>query len=74
MTRKLTEPQAFALEKMQAEPERIYTAFELLVPVSTMHALQRIGYVSGVFGNTASVGRTRGMWWKLKGAGRQVTP
>jgi hypothetical protein len=69
---KLTEAQQDILQRMQRNPNKIFTAEELQAQTSTLDALDRKGLVSGAFGLTATYGRRRGAWWKLTAKGKEV--
>lgn len=62
---KLSERQQDVLDAMRRKPDAIHTAESLNCDLSTLDSLQRRGLVSGVFGETRSLGRWRGSWWKL---------
>lgn len=69
---RLSEAQRDILTRMQRNPDDIHTADELQAAVSTLQSLDRKGLVSGVVGNTRSMGMRRGMWWKLTVEGKQA--
>ena len=73
-TMKLSEAQKDILGRMQRDPDAIHTADRLQAAMSTMLSLSNKGLVSGVVGNTRSMGPTRGMWWKLTAEGKKVQP